>query len=214
MISSFGLQLGDAVRFQFYSSQDPRHPPSLHRASARNVAASLLAAICPSRGSLLNSFSNKGCASTTLNLSIKLLERTRWKDRDTFVRARHIQGSIDKLRKNRQLEIADEQVLASIDAIAVHLADTMEPDVEFRLEAYQPSRGPQKPKRPSISRGRRIVMGNLWKELVAREHQASIEVCVYSAGSKELSNFVFRPHDAESEHEIAVFEEEFHPKKL
>ena len=68
---------------------------------------------------------------------IKLLERTRWKDRDTF--GRLIKASLDKI-KVRQLVISAEHVPGLIDKIADHLDDTMEPGAEFQLDAYQPPR--------------------------------------------------------------------------
>ena len=72
---------------------------------------------------------------------IKLLERTRWKDRDTF--ARLIKANLDKIRV-RQLVISAEHVPGLIDKIADHLDDTMEPGAEFLLDAYQPPREAKK----------------------------------------------------------------------
>ncbi len=138
-----------------------------------------------------------------LNPPIKLLERTRWKDRDTF--ASLIKANLGKI-KARQLIISAEHVPGLIDKIADHLDDTMEPGAEFQLDAYQPPRETTKRKRKPSSRVPRGT-AKLWKQLVASEEQARIEIRVFTKG-KAFTLF-FEPIKADDELENAFWKDEF-----
>ena len=147
---------------------------------------------------------------TALNPPIELLERTRWKDRDTFIVAPYIHGRIDKLRRSRKLEISDEHISGFVNKIADHLADMMEPGAEFLLVAYQPPRTQKEHKHPPSFRRSARGKAKLWKELVAREHQARIEICVFVKGGKAPDIIFFEPVSADKEFENMI-EEEFYP---
>ncbi len=123
-----------------------------------------------------------------------MLERTRWIDRDTF--ARLIKASLDKIEV-RQLVISAEHVPGLIEKIADHLDDTMEPGAEFQLDAYQPPRALKKKKRTRPSLGSR-GSAKRWNELIAREEQARIEVCVYLKG-KANHTILYEPINAHDE---------------
>lgn len=128
---------------------------------------------------------------------IMLHERSRWKDRGTFTTL--IKTSVDKLRKGRQLEIPDERVPGLIEKIAVHLEETMEPGAEFLLQAHQPPREPKKQKPPPPDRRTLRRKAKLWKQLVARQQQARIEICVYVKGRKAPDIFFYEPISADVE---------------
>jgi len=130
---------------------------------------------------------------------IKLLERTRWKDRDTF--ARLIKASLDKM-KVRQLVISAEHVPGLIDKIADHLDDAMEPGAEYQLDAYQPPREKKVWKREArVPRGRT----KLWKQLVASAEQARIEIRVFTKG--KAVTFFFEPINADDELENEIWKD-------
>jgi hypothetical protein len=140
-----------------------------------------------------------------LNPKIELLERCRWKNRDTF--ATLIEASITKLRKRRELEISDDQIPEFIDKVADHLADVMEPGAEFLLDAYQPPRKPKEHRRPRPRElGKLRGRAKLWKELVAREEQARIEVCVYLKG-KPPGILFYEPINAEYEFQNEILKD-------
>lgn len=138
-----------------------------------------------------------------LKPSIKLLERTRWKDRDTF--ATLIKANLDKI-KERQLDISAGHVSGFIAKIADHLDDTTEPGAEFQLDAYQPPREAKKRKRKPSSKVPRGTT-KLWKQLVVSEEQARIEIRVYTKGKSVT--FFFEPINADDELENAIWKDAF-----
>jgi hypothetical protein len=138
----------------------------------------------------------------TKKMQYRLLPRTRWKDRDTFLSADYTRSFSGPLT---ELGVSIDRLPEILDTTARNLSEALEPEMEFSLRLQAPRR-----ETDAVRRERKLERADKqWRKRLkdlARAQESEFEVVILEARREhntirevEIASFAVRAYDPPEE---------------